>query len=247
MALKLNEFIKRQLPKLRATVARLNCARSPPEKERFVLTLKGYQYEFISKEKAPVAMSNRYVLTLVHGTFAQNGRAKWTAAESTLVRTLNECLGTNILVCRFFWNGKNTHASRRSAGKSLAKQLKEQSGREPNASHVVIAHSHGGNILAYALSQVSLPDLIAVTLGTPFIRVNSRFASDGLWKNILTPFLMLAGSGLLLSYPFFMEATSGDDRIISGKEWTDIFVTVSSITLTAIVIIIGIFGAKHKI
>ncbi|KRR06355.1 hypothetical protein CQ12_33410 [Bradyrhizobium jicamae] len=76
----------------------------------------------------------------------------------------------------FRWSGENSRIARMQAASSLAgyvRQLQSEGWR----CHVV-AHSHGGNVVVDALSQIAAADQAApplkiVTLGTPFIDLSS--------------------------------------------------------------------------
>ncbi|GJH30917.1 triacylglycerol lipase [Caballeronia novacaledonica] len=191
-------------------------------------------------------MSKDLIVTLVHGTFAHNGRAKWMSVDSSLVSVLKRSLGEEVRFRRFEWDGKNTHSSRQAAGKALAMQLKEQACQDPPATQVVIAHSHGGNILAYALSQSDLPHLLAVTLGTPFIRVHPRQLSTIFSELLLKLFgFLLIGAIFLL---FYLDGFNFFDShsIPPGEKKAVLSFLLSLITIaTSVLLFVGYFPAKY--
>jgi hypothetical protein len=127
------------------------------------------------------------VFILVHGTFATN--ALWTKSGSQLTqRLIREYPSAEILP--FVWSGKNNHEARLSAGIALAKFIKEQctaSHRKVN----VVAHSHGGNAILYALRDVQCRQSVEsiVFLGTPFLQIKDR--RPALVATILVRFSML--------------------------------------------------------
>jgi hypothetical protein len=122
-----------------------------------------------------------YVITLVHGTwgrglFGPSGDAAWTTKGSTLRDTLQDRLGKNAIFRRFRWSGRNNHTGRAKAAKDLRNYLEHGLEQWPAATHVVIAHSHGGNVALYAMKDTSLLERVAgiACLSTPFISVRKR-------------------------------------------------------------------------
>lgn len=132
-------------------------------------------------------------ITLVHGTFQP--KAKWTMEEnSPLCSFLREKLGNDVKFHRFAWSGKNSNAARRAAAAQLGSDLRTRLDQPGAAPQLVIGHSHGGSILAYAVH--SDPELQArlagiVFLSTPFIRVARRPLGPALLLPILLAALFL--------------------------------------------------------
>ncbi|MDH3252668.1 MAG: hypothetical protein OEM41_07735, partial [Ignavibacteria bacterium] len=90
-----------------------------------------------------------HVLTLVHGTWGRgvlrrSGDAPWTADSSALCRALRDRFGKDVIFRRFRWSGSNSHTGRVRAAEELREYLQEGLGSWPDATHAVIAHSHGG-------------------------------------------------------------------------------------------------------
>lgn len=116
----------------------------------------------------------QHVVVLVHGTFARG--ASWTRPDSPLAMTVTKALGGSVLSKSFDWSGQNSHTARLSAGTDLAERLRSLSHKHPNASLQIVAHSHGGNVAAYALrspqAQASVKSVVC--LGTPFIVARPR-------------------------------------------------------------------------
>lgn len=115
-------------------------------------------------------------ITLVHGTFARN--AAWTRPGSALREHIAAKLlpGRVVYHC-FRWSGLPSHRARDRAAQRLRARLLKCVHHDETARHCVIAHSHGGNILCYALRDT--PELVAqldyiVTLSTPFLLMRSR-------------------------------------------------------------------------
>ena len=134
-----------------------------------------------------------YVLTLVHGTWADT--KGWVAPGSFLRRELERRLatdgtpkgapyvqspnvreGVNVVFREFAWAGTNTHAARTEAGARLADFILAGYAQHPAARHIIIAHSHGGNVALYAMRDPAAREAVdgIVTLATPFIHVKPR-------------------------------------------------------------------------
>ena len=116
-----------------------------------------------------------YVVTLVHGTFALD--APWTHADSALCRTLPGLIGDDrVGFVRFQWTGGNRMRDRDDAADELVPFLDALGATYPNARHVVVAHSHGGNVARRALARLTTPGSVEllVCLSTPFLTVQPR-------------------------------------------------------------------------
>lgn len=180
----------------------------------------------------------RFVITLVHGTFARG--APWTQEGSALWRALKERFGAAARIQRFDWSARNTHSARLRAGRELAKFLDRSAADNPGARNVVITHSHGGNVAIYACRHAapqSINDI--VFLATPFIRCRDRarislltyaglFLLSGLLGLIFLN-LVLPLSELLAYAHRFLPATPAVDRLVS---W-GVLVTVTGLIFLA--------------
>lgn len=115
-----------------------------------------------------------YIITLIHGTYARE--AGWTHKGSVFRRRLEEKLNTPLNFRRFEWSGGNSHTHRLHAGEELSEYLRTEFEGAPQSRHVVIAHSHGGNVALYALQDDELRARIdgLVCLATPFVEVRPR-------------------------------------------------------------------------
>jgi hypothetical protein len=143
------------------------------------------------------------LVTLVHGTFAPN--APWTAAGSSLFEATRRALGDAAQIDAFVWSGANSHAVRRQAGQSLAAFLARRAAAAPGRRHLLIAHSHGGNVALYALKlQPALAPTVAgiVTMATPFITVRRRqiHAAIRLLSWLVPPAVFIGTFVTLLSF-----------------------------------------------
>jgi len=89
---------------------------------------------------------------------------------------VSAAIGVNVLFRPFQWSGSNTNIGRFKAATRLAKMISELKTNFPAAQLHVISHSHGGNVVLYALKQnesSSLPDTL-IFLSTPFLIVEHR-------------------------------------------------------------------------
>jgi hypothetical protein len=123
-------------------------------------------------------VSETWHITLVHGTFARN--AAWTRPGSALREHLETYLPGRVVYHRFRWSGWPSHFARDHAARDLRARLLKCVQNNETARHCVIAHSHGGNIVCYALRDaaelVERLDCI-ITLSTPFLLVRRRSLS----------------------------------------------------------------------
>lgn len=107
------------------------------------------------------------LVILVHGTFAKN--APWTKENSFFSGKLKEHTQEDYDHTFFNWGGMNSHSNRIRGGDALKALLLEYSTSDYKKI-VLIGHSHGGNVILYALKNLSLPQEIKiVTMATPFI------------------------------------------------------------------------------
>ena len=116
----------------------------------------------------------RYLITLVHGTFAMN--AEWIQNESKFTRQLTKELDAPSHVFSFNWSGKNSHSARLQGGSELAAHLTTINTKYPHSENIIIAHSHGGNVALYAIKELKSPEFRfqLITLATPFLNVKER-------------------------------------------------------------------------
>src|ERR1700726_3299876 len=93
--------------------------------------------------------SDRIVVHLVHGTFAQN--AAWTKEGSFLRSKIEDTFPPGkVSFSEFTWTGENSHRQRFNAAIDFYEHLSRAFQAEPGA-HFIIAHSHGGNVVLQAL------------------------------------------------------------------------------------------------
>jgi hypothetical protein len=121
----------------------------------------------------------RFMIVLVHGTWARH--APWTQDGSTLrsvlERELRDAGAADIRFHAFEWSGKNDHRHRRAASICLRKELRENIIAHPDYRHIVIAHSHGGNIALRAVRRsrsLRRHGVAVACLATPFLRFDQQ-------------------------------------------------------------------------
>jgi pimeloyl-ACP methyl ester carboxylesterase len=107
------------------------------------------------------------LFVLVHGTWARG--ASWTKEKGRLPQALlQEWPDAGIFA--FGWQGFNRLTARLRASEQLATAIRSLRTSYPLSRVVVIAHSHGGNIAAWATTATPDVDTV-VYLNTPFLRV----------------------------------------------------------------------------
>jgi hypothetical protein len=118
-----------------------------------------------------------YVVTLVHGTFARG--AKWTRPWSIMWEALEDNL-KEVDICYCDWSGMNTHQARIDAAEGVKKHMFEMATMYPLSKHFVVAHSHGGNVVLYALRDETVRNAVAgvITMGTPFVTCRPRLLTS---------------------------------------------------------------------
>jgi hypothetical protein len=132
----------------------------------------------------PCTPSKRHsvIITIVHGTWGgrRGWRKKiplWFEPNSEFRQELCKALyGMEVTIEVLAWSGSNSVVARYKAAVNLARQISTNLNLYPDHRHLVIAHSHGGNIALKAMDiagsqafQVRL-----VTVATPFLQIHSN-------------------------------------------------------------------------
>jgi Alpha/beta hydrolase family len=146
--------------------------------------------------------ANPCSIILVHGTWGRGfipnisdlrrkislfaSDKSWFEDDSPFHERLNTALKSALLdwpVRSFLWTGTNSVHARDCAARELSDQLRKDLRSDPEATGVIIAHSHGGNVALRALQHLgSMANRIRViTLATPFLRVCPK-TSGGITK-----------------------------------------------------------------
>ena len=125
------------------------------------------------------------------------------------------------------WTGENSIRIRDETAQVLAKQLSAEHAEHPQATQLVIAHSHGGNIALRALHLLHQPDdsrlceadgptPLVVTLATPFIEVHQAdFGDEPAWVRTAIV-LALWWPPWVLTKSLFPTNEFGKPLLISG-------------------------------
>jgi len=133
-----------------------------------------------------------FSVTLIHGTYARG--AGWTKPEgSKLCGYLKTQFGEDVQFDRFEWEAPNSHEARSEASRKLLDEYKigKRLFQRKDTPHFVIAHSHGGSVLAYALrDDPGFAEALAgiAFLSTPFIQARERLTAR--WVLKLLPWVV---------------------------------------------------------
>jgi hypothetical protein len=157
-------------------------------------------------------------ITTVHGTWGRGffprrqrqNRRLWFEEESPLLDRLIEKLGDiPHKITPLLWSGANSTFARDKTAHVLAEHLSDEHAEHPQATQLVIAHSHGGNIALRALYLLrkrdasrlcgpEMPTPLVVTLATPFVEVQRADLDK---RPSVIRFLVLYAMGYLLVLP----------------------------------------------
>jgi hypothetical protein len=117
------------------------------------------------------------IVVAVHGTWARS--ALWARRGSPLLSAIENSWPRAGLF-RFDWSGVNGHRHRLAAALKLASHLRTLAEQHPNSPIVIISHSHGGNVVAWATTKLKREATAAIYLNTPFVHVlhSARGSTD---------------------------------------------------------------------
>jgi hypothetical protein len=136
-------------------------------------------------------VQHQLLVTLVHGTWArgffsrrqrQNRRPLWFEEGSPFLARFSDELGDiPHKIAPLLWTGENSIFVRDQTAHVLAEHLSGEHAEHPEASQLIIAHSHGGNIALGAIhhlkqrhgswSCAESANPLVVTMATPFVEV----------------------------------------------------------------------------
>jgi pimeloyl-ACP methyl ester carboxylesterase len=146
-----------------------------------------------------------------------------TRLESTL-----EYLKISYKIKTHEWSGANSILERARVAEDLAARLRDSMAEHPDTKQVVIAHSHGGNVVRLALNQ--LPDarsVSVVTLATPFVEVTRLHPSGYKERGSMAVGIMLG-----LSMPVVLQLVQ-----------ISVAYGVSMVTLLLNALLVGVVGS----
>lgn len=149
----------------------------------------------ISKDESPIFLVHgtwgRGILRLDPPTDLSSGsmggrRLRWFEEGSDFRQRLDEELKKVSLcgpVCAFLWTGANSATARDSAARGLSQEL-EKCLSMPDVKPIVIAHSHGGNVVLCALKYLKsgTQRLRFIGLSTPFLQVYLNDLPQLIWQ-----------------------------------------------------------------
>jgi hypothetical protein len=136
---------------------------------------------------------HQLLITLVHGTWGrgffpshrrQNQRPLWFEEGSPFLTRLSIELGDiPHKITPLLWSGANSIFERDKTAHILAQNVSDEHAEHPQATQLIVAHSHGGNIALRALHHLQKRDAsrlcgadttnpLLVTLATPFVEVH---------------------------------------------------------------------------
>jgi hypothetical protein len=154
------------------------------------------------------------IIVLIHGTWgAPRWRSRkqripptlWWTRESMFCKEVACCLQGSVAFKPFTWSGENTFRARQDASERLVSCLQQVRREFPTARIHAIAHSHGGNILCYALNRLmadsadATPVNSVVFLSVPFIHFTPRLIDPLLEERLRfaqTPLALFAAASM---------------------------------------------------
>lgn len=156
----------------------------------------------------PEPENPRFVVILVHGTFAKANT--WTK-EGALLAALEALPSTVVQSCD--WPGTNTLAGGHEGASRVCSMIVDALSRDERVQIVIAAHSHGGSLSLRALGQLRPEHAQRVRgvacLSTPFLRAfeaSDRLELENIDDLILNPLLwLLLTLVVLLPVGFFLE------------------------------------------
>jgi hypothetical protein len=207
---------------------------------------------------ADAARVSRRSIILVHGTWGRGifpkmsdlrrryfrGTKGWFEEGSQFCAGLDAALKSASLdwpIRAFLWSGANSVHARDRAARDLSKLLREDL-KDPDATAVIIAHSHGGNVALRALQHLDSKAgrIRVVTLATPFLRVFARRSLQlSYWVKLFmfgAIFIILFASLLVLDS--IVSETVGLEILLAVRQIAD----NDDLVFLIIVVLIGVAG-----
>jgi pimeloyl-ACP methyl ester carboxylesterase len=162
------------------------------------------------------------IFVTVHGTWRTT--APWTRTKSKLVaKLLKEWPGAGIY--RFKWSGTNGIRQRLVASEILCEGIDDTIKQHPLSNVVLIAHSHGGNVVAWAATQINHTLAAAVYLNTPFIQVLRTTTDFFILRLMLYFWGTVFGAPWTIVVPSLLFASNLSGRFVSFLVTLALFVS----------------------
>jgi len=99
----------------------------------------------------------KHLVYLIHGTWARS--ARWCQKGSLIRKHISRALGEDTIFEPLDWSGRNSVGARAKAARSLRGKLIDLNASSRDRKVHIVAHSHAGNIVSYALDAFSEPRL----------------------------------------------------------------------------------------
>jgi hypothetical protein len=167
-------------------------------------------------------------ITLVHGTWPRGrlrdvfltpfygawpsdsgSKSLWFAEGSEFRNRLAAALGKHQLsahISSFLWSGENSVRKRDEAGRDLAEHIRTKQSSHPSSTHLLLAHSHGGNVALRALNHLGSThdEIFIATIATPFVEILPAKLSieASLWPQVT---LVIIAMFLILDPVYFVN------------------------------------------
>lgn len=192
---------------------------------------------------------NTYIIS-VHGTFAgpefsplKSNQSKEFYRKSSpfAQKLLKELPGAHWQ--EFTWNGKNLESERLKAAKKLSLILKSRFSSDSNL--IFLAHSHGGNVAKYAISDADLinTNQILYSFGTPYIRTMSKSVFFEVLKRVVFDLLLIVWIASIALSPFLYDLFGLDFYDDSQFTFAEKYVVPAGVILISAILL---FGAIFK-
>jgi hypothetical protein len=205
----------------------------------------------------------KFIITCVHGTWGRgffqrmgyhserklknncSVQRHWFETGSDFQINLSEALSVKGLQAEFDyfeWSGENSILQRNTAAKALAELLRSQANRFPGRKKVVIAHSHGGNVMLRAISLLEdvSEKYYLITLATPFVQITKgkipAFASLATEFALNALFLIVGSLGLIVGTFLLILSIVKEFSLSSGLAIAFAFLAAS----------VAMFGSKKR-
>jgi hypothetical protein len=132
-------------------------------------------------------------LTPFYGTWPSDSRSEslWFAEGSEFRKRLGAALGKRQLsahISAFLWSGQNSVAERDKAARKLAEHIRTKKSSHPSSNHLLVAHSHGGNVALRALNHLGSAhdEIFVATIATPFVEIlpASLSLEESMWPEV---------------------------------------------------------------
>jgi hypothetical protein len=159
-------------------------------------------------------------------------------ARTAFLKGIRKSAPNDSLILGFTWTGKNCALAREKAALKLRQHLLASAEKYPCAPHVLIGHSHGGNIALRAASKASTPVKI-VCLSTPIIYSFPRPRSEA--KNAKQ---VLWGLAVALLLPCILYVAGSRPGLGDGLVWA---LSFASATAAALIIFAGELHLKWSL